>query len=99
MTTTHPTPKGSTMSTFTVTTSASTASEAMEQVAKRLTEGFALTGKMATVRSERHRLWTVECANLGGDRDACWVNLTSYGHSPSDVLGSRWEAAMGASAQ
>jgi hypothetical protein len=83
--------------TFTATVMASSADEASAKVAKRLPEGFALTGRTG-VRSAKHLLLTVEVENLGGNVDACWVILTSYGISPSKALGSHWETTLGEAA-
>lgn len=85
--------KGSVMGTFTVTVSAADQAGAVERVAKRLPEGFEMTGRTG-IRSQRHLLMTVEVANTGGDVDDCWVVLTSYGMSPSIDLGSHWELKL-----
>lgn len=81
---------------FAATVSAANAEQAAARVAKHLAkvEGFALTGQVQ-VRSERHMLWTVEVANLGGDVNDCWVTLTSYGISPAEDLGSTWQTVAG----
>jgi hypothetical protein len=55
--------------------------------------GFVCTGRTA-VRSERHGLYYVEIENVGGCVDAAWVQLTSYGMSPSNDLGSVWASEM-----
>ena len=85
--------------TFAATVSAADAEQAAARVGKYLgkVEGFALTGRVS-VRTERHMLWTVEVANLGGDVNDCWVVLTSYGISPCDDLGSTWADVPGVGA-
>ena len=85
------------MSTFSATLTAADAGDAIERVARRLPDGFAVTGR-SSVRSERHLLRTVEVENRGGDVDDCFVVLTSYRISPSVELGSTWESTLGASA-
>ena len=66
--------------TFTTTVMASNADDAVARVAtmvgptathRHAVAGFATTGR-ARVRSERHRMWDVEVADLGGDVDA-WL--------------------------
>lgn len=79
---------------FFSTVIAVSADDAAAKVAKRLPEGFALTGRVG-VRSERHALWNVEVANLGGDVNHAWVILTSYGITPGDELGSVWQSVPG----
>lgn len=80
--------------TFAATVSAADAADATAKVARRLVEGFSLTGRVS-VRSERHGLWNVEVANNGGNKNDCWVVLTSYGISPSKELGSVWATVPG----
>lgn len=82
---------------FTATVIAGTEADAIERVARRLPEGFAVTGE-AEVRSARHGLFSVLVENLGGNVEDAWIVLTSYGISPSVELGSKWEAVLGASA-
>ena len=87
--------KESVMDAFVVTVSfAQDAEYALGRVAKRLPEGFKLTGR-TSVRDERKMMIDVEVENLGGDRNNCWVILTSYGMSPSAGLGSHWEELIG----
>ena len=87
--------KESVMDAFVVTVSfAQDAEYALGRVAKRLPEGFKLTGR-TSVRDERKMMIDVEVENLGGDRNNCWVILTSYGMSPSADLGSHWEELIG----
>ena len=83
--------KGLTMSTttFAATVSAADGTDAIARVERRLVDGFTVTGR-TEVRSARHMLWTVEVQNNGGNADAAWVEMTSYGISPSDDLGSAW---------
>lgn len=83
------------MSNFTATVSATSGEEAVGKVQRRLlAKGFSITGKFQ-VRSERHMLWDVEVVATRhatkADRDAAWVQLTSYGISPSEDLGSYWQ--------
>lgn len=80
--------------TFSATVSAADAADAVAKVARRVVEGFALTGRVQ-VRSERHGLWVVEVANNGGNVNDCWVVLTSYGISPCKALGSVWATVPG----
>ncbi len=80
--------------TFAVTVSAADEAQAATKVARRLPQGFALTGRTG-VRSARHGLFVAEVAHQGGDRNDCWVVLTSYGMSPSADLGSVWESVPG----
>lgn len=81
--------------TFTATaTFASSAEEAAHKVERRLVPGFALTGRVAE-KSARHMLWDVEVEDLGGDADALWVELTSYGIDPGAELGSSWQLVPG----
>lgn len=84
--------------TFGATTCAETPEKALEYVrdllASKAVAGFEVTGRVQ-VRSERHLMWVVEVADLGGDRNDCWVVLTSYGVSPDETLGSAWEAVLG----
>lgn len=70
--------------TIEVTVMASDSTDATARVLKHLAKvsGFALTGR-TEIRSERHNLWTVEVADLGGDKDDLWIVLTSYGISPA----------------
>lgn len=84
------------MSTFTATVSAMSAGDAVTRVQRHLAkvEGFSMTGR-AQVRSEKHRLWTVEITDEGGDKDDLWVVLTSYGISPDEALGSVWQTVPG----
>lgn len=55
---------------------------------------FRCTGR-GEVRSARHMIVDVEVEDLGGDRDALWVFLTSYGMSPGPDLGSVWQQVPG----
>ena len=82
--------------TFAASVIAADAADALARVEKHLAKvpGFAATGNVA-VRSERHLLWNVEVADLGGDVDRAWVVLTSYGISPDKSLGSHWENVKG----
>jgi hypothetical protein len=84
------------MSNFTAHVSAGSTEEALERVARYLAKvpGFALTGR-AAITSERHRQAAVEVTDLGGDRNDCWVVLTSYGISPGKELGSAWQSVPG----
>lgn len=90
------------INTFAVTVMAASANEALARVSRYVgadtgrfkLDGFAVTGNVV-VRSERHKLFSVEVADLGGDRNNCWVVLTSFGMSPSDELGSFWQDVVG----
>jgi len=87
----HPAEKGDTMSSLiTASVSASGADDALARVERYLVDGFATTGAVS-VKSKRHMLWNVEVKDLGGDRNDCWVMLSSYGISAE--LGSVWEKA------
>lgn len=72
------------------------AADALARVEKHLAKvpGFETTGRVA-VRSEKHLLWNVEIADLGGDVNRAWVILTSYGIAPDATLGSHWENVKG----
>lgn len=85
--------------TFSATVSATSADDAIARVAKHVAKvaGFDVTGRVAE-RSARHKLWLVEVANHGGDRNDLWVVLTSYGISPDKSLGSVWETVAGVGA-
>jgi len=87
---------------FTVTVPfAENGDEAVRRVHARLPYGFTATGitRQVTTSEGRHRGYAVVVQQTGGDRDDCWVVLTSYGMSPSADLGSRWEQHLGASAR
>ena len=75
---------------FTVRTMDDNADDALARVNRYLVDGFAATGR--TIIWNRYGMIAVEVANNGGDRNDCWVMLTSYGMSPSKDLGSVWEA-------
>lgn len=86
-----------TTTTFTASICAADAADAIARIERRLhkTPGVTITGRVQ-VRSERHKLWTVEMASDGTtDADSVWVWLTSYGISPSADLGSMWETVRG----
>lgn len=84
------------MSTFTVTVPFSAdAAEAVARVTERLVDGFDLTGRTHDLGRMRH---AVEVVDRGGDRNDCWVMLTSYGMDPSDKLGSVWQTVPGVGA-
>lgn len=84
---------------FTATVSASGLATAIAKVEKHLAkvDGFVATGRCQVMSPEKG-LYNVEILDEGGDRNDCWVVLTSYGISPSVELGSAWETAFGASA-
>ena len=84
----------STMETFAVSVIAADEADASERVARRLPEGFGLTGR-AAVTDAKHMLCSVEVANNGGDVNDAWVVLTSYGITPAGDLGSAWQAVAG----
>lgn len=83
--------------TFVASVSASDESGALVAAARRVDGitggGFVCTGRTA-IRSERHGLYYVEIENVGGCVDAAWMQLTSYGMSPSKDLGSVWDTEV-----
>ena len=84
----------STMETFAVNVIAADEADASERVARRLPEGFGLTGR-AAVTDAKHMLCSVEVANHGGNVNDAWVVLTSYGITPAEDLGSVWQTVEG----
>ena len=82
--------------TFCVSTMAADQAAALAKVERYIGKvpGFATTGATG-VRSEKHRLYTVEVADLGGNKNDAWVVLTSYGISPEKALGSVWQSVTG----
>jgi hypothetical protein len=85
-----------TLATFEATVMASNEADALAKVQKRLVglDGFEATGAVS-VRSAKHLLFSVEVANLGGDANRAWVQLTSYGISPDESLKSYWGSVKG----
>lgn len=83
--------------TFPATICAADAVDAVARIERRLAKlpGVRVTGR-AQVRSERHKLWTVEMSSNGTTcRNDIWVWLTSFGISPGAELGSIWESVPG----
>ena len=74
------------MKTFTVTVPfAEGCMEAIARVEQRLPDGFTVT---ASKKLTKMRV-AVEVVG-DGDVNDCWVQLTSFGMSPSNDLGSTW---------
>jgi hypothetical protein len=96
-----------TMSTFTASFTAASADAALAHIERHLAkcDGFATTGRIAQDPTRRVTSpdglaghFHIEVEDLGGDRDDCWVVLTSFGICPSADLGSVWEQHLGATA-
>lgn len=79
---------------FTVSVLTTDLEVAVDKVASRLPEGFAVTGR-AAAHPVHGCMSNVEVNNLGGDVNDCWVVLTSYGLSPEKSLGSSWQSVKG----
>jgi hypothetical protein len=88
--------EGHTMNTTTFTVSMMTRDEdaALARLRKYLPDGFTATGRVVGYEYAG-RLIVLEVSDNGGDRDDCWIVLTSYGMSPSDNLGAYWQGVEG----
>lgn len=81
------------MTTFTASVLAADPAKAIARVTPHLPDGFTVTEARENPRHPQ--LMDVIVENDGGDVDACWVALTSYGISPSKALGSSWRSVKG----
>lgn len=78
--------------TFTATVLTRDPAEAIAKVNARLPWGFATTGRAC--EGIKPWLQNVEVAILGGDKNDCWVVLTSYGITPNSNLNSDWQTVI-----
>lgn len=69
--------------------------EALARLAARLPVGMTITGNTGTKYQGRVVVMEVLVDRAACDVDDAWVLLTSYGFSPSDSLGARWQSVAG----